>query len=101
MKKVSLIFLVAVICSCTSGGGGGGGGSDCGGATGAVCPDGQYCKYDDQACGTVSGGGSCETIPASCDAAASPVCTCDALTFDNECLAAKAGQSVANAGECP
>lgn len=99
MRKMGFILLVGLLCSCTSGGGGGGG-SSCGGADGALCPDGQFCNFHDQACGAADGGGTCESIPTSCDATLAPVCTCDLLTFDNECFANKAGQGVLSAGEC-
>ena len=98
-KIFVLVIGILSLASCGGGGGGGGGGS-CGGAGNTACPEGQFCKYEDLACGAIETTGSCQEIPLLCDTTVSEVCTCDGLTFDNECLAEQAGQSVAAAGQC-
>lgn len=80
--------------------GGGGSGSSCNVAEGAFCAAGEYCAYLDNSCGGPGASGSCMALPAGCQPDSAPVCTCDSLTFTNECFASQAGQSIKNAGEC-
>lgn len=80
--------------------GGGGSGSSCNVAAGSLCGAGEYCAYLDGTCGQSGESGSCVAIPTSCVAETAPVCTCDSLTFFNECLASQGGQSVKAVGEC-
>lgn len=87
---LSLAFLIFSGC-------GGGGGASCDLADGAACGPGEFCKAET---GTCSGSGKCESIPDACDTSVSEVCTCDRLTFFNECLASQAGQSLLSAGRC-
>jgi len=90
-----LLFSISLIVSLAACGGGGGGAS-CNATT--LCEEGQYCKYEVGLCGQ---DGECTEIPATCDAAlVSAVCTCDGLSFFNDCFAAQAGQSIQSAGNC-
>ncbi|MEM8606108.1 MAG: Kazal-type serine protease inhibitor domain-containing protein [Myxococcota bacterium] len=82
-----------------SGGSAGDGGAGGGEATCTVndeCAPSEYCATS--SCG---GEGVCEPRPEMCNALLAPVCGCDFETYDNECLAAAAGQGVSSEGECP
>lgn len=91
-RKLLPILLFTLLLGCS-----GGGGSSCDLADGAACGPDEYCKAET---GTCTGSGKCESIPDACDASISEVCTCDRLTFFNECLASQAGQSLLSAGSC-
>ncbi len=73
----------------------------CGGLTGRVCLDGQYCAYS---AGEYCGGGDqsshCQPRPGSCTEQNDPVCGCDLKTYANACLAAQAGYGVYATGPC-
>ncbi len=103
MKIKPLLLSLAlsfVFCGLLASCGGGGGGSSCNVAAGQFCDIGKYCKYENNSCGRDGSSGSCADIPANCPAEIATVCTCDSLTFNNECFAAQAGQSIQAAGEC-
>ncbi len=57
----------------------------------------QFCLYE---VGVCSGPGTCTEIPAMCGEIYSPVCGCDMMTYENECLANQAGVSVMYEGAC-
>lgn len=98
--KYLLPLAVALLISC-SGGGGGGGGAACLGSADPACSDTEYCQISSAGCGLDGTTGSCRSVPTDCTGQAlNPICTCDGLTFDNECWAAQAGQSVTTTGEC-
>jgi hypothetical protein len=71
----------------------------CGGASGATCPTGQFCKRDEGFCSNAAEG-TCAAFPASCPTTAAPVCGCDSVTYDNACLADKAGAAILHSGAC-
>ena len=64
------------------------------------CPDGQYCRFADGTCDDPERSGECTDIPITCAAVINRVCACDDQTYDNECLAAQAGESVDFEGRC-
>jgi hypothetical protein len=61
------------------------------------CVKGQYCSKE--SCD--SSEGSCQTRPASCEKASSPVCACDGeREFDNDCVRQLFGVTAATKGRC-
>ena len=110
--KVALFAIMILSSAVACGGGGGGGGSDGGGSgakcsqlTGNSCLPGEFCNYADLTCGDLGTEGRCEAIPVTpCTGPTVPagpeVCTCPGLTFDNECWASSAGQSIRAVGAC-
>lgn len=101
--KIKILFLCAlstatILSAC---GGGGGGGVSCGAGVGNICPEGQYCNFDDFACGENGKSGHCTEIPVGCELAPiENVCSCEGISFFNDCYAAQAGQSVRSIGDC-
>lgn len=73
----------------------------CGGLTGGVCAEDEYCAYElGQLCGADDGRSVCEQRPTACDEVYAPVCGCDQMTYGNSCEANAAGTGVASEGEC-
>ncbi len=64
-------------------------------ATSAECGRGQWCAAT--GCGAI---GTCRVFPSSCPDARDPVCGCNGVTYDNECLANDAGVNVSSRGAC-
>jgi len=77
------------------------GAQTCGGFAGNQCERPTFCHY---AAGDVCGAGDqvgvCTRVPDDCVEDVVTVCGCDGTTYDNACLAAMAGTSVAGDGEC-
>jgi hypothetical protein len=92
-----MVFVVSVVALLLGCGGGGGSGPAC--ITAADCSAGTYCNFDDGGCGQ-TGGGTCEAIPSVCTQEVMPVCSCERITFNNECYAGAAAQSIAAMGSC-
>jgi hypothetical protein len=106
IKFSILLFLSLSFFACGGGGSGkSGSGNDC--ASNANCPVGEFCNFIDLSCGSTGLPGSCTTIPIlDCNLPTSSelvgaVCSCERLTFNNQCWAESAGQSISAAGECP
>ena len=70
--------------------------TDC--ETNAECGSTQFCE---KAAGDCGGIGDCVSYPPWCMPIGGPVCGCDGVSYDYECLANLAGQSVDFEGECP
>lgn len=97
MKRILALAIGALISGC--GGGGGGGGSAC--ALSSDCAAGEYCQFAAGACGDDGNQGSCTALSGeACAEGGTPVCSCDGISFFNECFATAAGQSIRGDGEC-
>lgn len=71
----------------------------CGGAEGATCTSGEFCKRPEGACAT-DAQGLCRNTPVNCPAVLDPVCGCDGMSYSSPCVADGAGVTVANDGLC-
>jgi Kazal-type serine protease inhibitor domain len=73
----------------------------CGGRSLSTCPSGQDCIWKaSDICGATDAPGRCEVRPRSCSSVYRPVCGCDGISYQNECLARSAGTSVARSTAC-
>lgn len=74
----------------------------CGGVAELTCGPDEYCATSLGACLLPDATGECAPRPeqCACPLVIDPVCGCDGRSYDNACLAACAGQSVATVGVC-
>ncbi len=85
----------------------GAGDTGAGGDPGHGCASDADCAGDTEYCNKPSCGatdGQCEPRPTSCtgaEAAFTPVCGCDGMTYYSPCVAAREGVNVTATGECP
>jgi len=89
-KATVLVLALAVLAGC-----GGGNGGSC--TSNEACAENQFCKFT-TGCG---GSGACTDTTVGCTNEMTPACSCENLTFFNECWANAAAQSVSAPGECP
>jgi hypothetical protein len=61
------------------------------------CDPGNFCEKVPGKCDEL---GACRPLPDLCVQVVDPVCGCDGLTYNNACVAAQAGVSVASDGPC-
>jgi hypothetical protein len=71
----------------------------CGGFAGEECAAGEFCNIEGQ-CLVGDAVGVCEPMPEACPDVWMPVCSCDGVTYSNECDAHAAGASILHEGEC-
>ena len=72
----------------------------CGGFVGLPCPQGMYCKFEDDTCNWADQMGECTFIPQNCPFLWDPVCGCDGKTYANECAMEIGMVSKLHNGEC-
>ena len=75
-------------------------GDPCGGPTGALCPEGQYCQAHVNCGQGPDKTGICRVRPRECTSEVSPVCGCDNQSHASSCRAAMVGATVRRAGTC-
>lgn len=77
-------------------------GDECSGFGLAPCGEGPACMFTEEAqCGATDAPGKClKTGPAFCPEVILPICGCDGNTYQNDCIAASKGVSVASQGAC-
>ena len=79
----------------------GAGSIPCSPATSVSCPSGTTCVSAAGSCGTLPKfDGHCMPLPTTCPPLLEQVCGCDGVTYDNACLALKAGTSAFASGPC-
>ena len=72
----------------------------CGGIAGKKCPMGMFCETGTGQCaGDFQG--VCKAMPVTCTKELAPVCGCDDMNYDNDCMRQKAGVSLGQTGRCP
>ena len=75
-------------------------GNACGGRAGHTCGPAEFCDFDGDFCDWADAQGTCRLIPEACDLVFAPVCGCNGVTYDNECVAQAAGSDRAYDGPC-
>ena len=73
--------------------------TDAGGCTtNAECASNFYCAKSNADC---NGTGACAVRPQICPSTYIPVCGCDSVTYDNDCIAHSAGENILITNACP
>ena len=74
--------------------------SVCGGIQGVPCAEGEFCELPAGMCDFADLQGSCVTKPLGCPDYYDPVCSCDGVTYGNDCDRRAAGAHLAHFGQC-
>jgi len=74
----------------------------CGGLSGGVCSEDEYCAYEANqgGCGIADQSSVCRPRPTDCSTNEAPVCGCDGETYSNACIANRAGVGVMTDEAC-
>lgn len=76
-------------------------GRACGSRGLAPCDEGQFCDFSiEAACGAADHPGVCKVIPEGCSKELHWVCGCDGVSYQNGCMASRAGTAIASDGPC-
>lgn len=73
---------------------------DCGARLGDTCGVEGFCDFAAAGCDFADATGICRARPDECPLVIEPVCACDGQTYDNACLAHRAGVDVDTEGAC-
>lgn len=72
----------------------------CGTIAGISCPEDKFCEFPADSCEVRDLEGECLAVPDTCLAVVDPVCSCDGVTFDNDCERQKAHAQLDHTGPC-
>ena len=75
-------------------------GQACAGFAGLPCGAGEVCDLHDPTCAVADLGGVCAVRPLVCAPVVFPICGCDRITYQNDCLRLRAGEIFAHEGAC-
>ncbi len=78
---------------------GGNTGEACGGLLNVKCLETHFCDWETDSCGSGDEQGVCQPRPTECEPAPQ-VCGCDAVRYEGECEAHKAGSDIAAISIC-
>ena len=74
--------------------------TQCGGIAGIPCDDSEVCELPAGECESADLFGQCVPRPEVCPEIFAPVCGCDGVTYNNDCIRLSAGVTKAHDGEC-
>lgn len=72
----------------------------CGGIAGIPCRPGEFCELPKGECHVADAQGTCLPVPQGCPDVYAPVCSCDGVTYSNDCDRQVAGVQHAHPGPC-
>jgi hypothetical protein len=75
-------------------------GQVCAGFAALPCGAGEVCDLHDATCAIVDLAGVCAVRPLECAPTFFPICGCDRVTYQNDCLRLRAGATFAHEGAC-